>query len=93
MNKKLVHLAERRSLLVKQAAAQRAVLTYNLEPWRARLALVDRGVAVVRYVGRHPAWMAAAALVLATFLRPPRAGKWLQRGWLMWQIGRRLRSR
>lgn len=93
MNKKQIHLAERRSLLIKQAAAQRAVLTHTLEPWRARLSLVDRGVAVVRYVGRHPVWMAASALVLVAFLRPQRAGKWLQRGWLIWQMGRRLRSR
>lgn len=93
MNKKQIHLAERRSLLIEQAAAQRSALAFNLEPWRARLSLVDRGVAVVRYVGRHPAWMAASALVLVAFLRPHNAGKWLQRGWLIWQIGRRLRSR
>ncbi|MDP1644838.1 MAG: hypothetical protein Q8K35_07330 [Thiobacillus sp.] len=39
MNKKLAHLAERRSQLVAQSAAQRTVLAHNLEPWRARLAL------------------------------------------------------
>lgn len=93
MNKKQIHLAERRSLLIKQAAAQRSALAHTLEPWRARLSLVDRGVAVFQYVRRHPTWMAGAALVLAAFLRPQRAGKWLQRGWLIWQIGRRLRSR
>jgi len=90
MNKKLIRLAERRSLLVKQAAAQRTALTYHLEPWHARLALADRGVAAFRYIGRHPALMVGAALLLAA-LRPQRAGKWLQRGWVMWQIGRRLR--
>ena len=90
MNKKLIHLAERRSLLVKLAAAQRTALTHHMEPWRARLALADRGVAVFRYMGRHPALMVGAALLLAA-LRPQRAGKWLSRGWVMWQIGRRLR--
>ena len=93
MNKKLQHLAERRSLLIKQAAAQRSALSHNLKPWRARLTWVDRGVEGLRYVRRHPAWMAGSALVLVAFLRPLRAGKWLQRGWLIWQIGRRLRKR
>ena len=90
MNQKLTQLAERRHHLVAQAAAQRTALANNMEPWRARLALVDRGVAVVRTIGRHPALMVGAALLLAA-LRPRRAGKWLQRGWLVWQVGRSLR--
>ncbi|MBU2642254.1 MAG: YqjK-like family protein [Thiobacillus sp.] len=93
MNKKLIHLAERRSLLIKQAAAQRSALSYNLAPWQARLSWVDRGLAGVRYMRSHPTWMAGSALVLVALLRPLRARKWLQRGWLLWQIGRRLRSR
>ena len=90
MNQRLTLLAERRHRLVAQAAAQRTALAYDLQPWRARLALVDQGVAVFRYVGRHPALMVGAALLLIA-LRPRRAGKWLQRGWLAWQLGRRLR--
>jgi ribosomal 50S subunit-associated protein YjgA (DUF615 family) len=90
MNQKLIQLAERRRRLVAQAAAQRTALAHNVEPWRSRLALVDQGVAVFRFIGRHPALMVGTALVLAA-LRPRRAGKWLQRGWLVWQIGRRLR--
>jgi hypothetical protein len=90
MNQKLAQLAERRRQLVAQAAAQRTALASNLEPWRPRLALVDQGVAMFRYIGRHPAWMVGAALLLVA-LRPRRARKWLQRGWLVWQVGRRLR--
>lgn len=92
MNRKLTHLAERRSQLVALAAAQRTVLAHDMEPWRARLALADRGVTVLRYIGRHPALMAGAALLLAR-LRPQRAGKWLQRGWVVWRIGRKLLGR
>jgi hypothetical protein len=76
--------------LVAQAAAQRIALAQNMEPWRARLALADRGVAAVRYVRRHPVLLVGAALVLVA-LRPRHAVKWLQRGWLLWQVGRRLR--
>jgi hypothetical protein len=90
MNNKLAQLAGRRNQLVTQAAAQRTTLGQNLEPWRARLALVDHGMAVFRYGRRHPASMMSAALLLAA-LRPRRVGKWLQLGWVVWQLGRGLR--
>lgn len=90
MKRKLTLLAERRSRLIAQAAAQRTALANDMAPWRARLALADQGIAAVRYVRRHPALMLGAALLLAA-LRPRRTGKWLQRGWLVWQVGRRLR--
>jgi hypothetical protein len=91
MNGKLARLAERRRLLVARVAAQRVILAQDIEPWRARLALADRGVAAFQYVRRHPALMLGGALLLAMF-RPRRAGKWLQRGWLVWQFGRGLRA-
>jgi len=90
MNRKLARLAERRGLLVAQAAVQRTALELNLAPWRARLALADKGVAAVHYVRRHPALMLGAALLVAA-LRPRRVGTWLQRGWIIWAVGRRLR--
>lgn len=92
MNGRLTRLADRRRLLVAQAAVQRTALASNMAPWRARLALADRGIAALRYVRSHPALMVGAALLLAA-LRPRRVGKWLPRGWLAWQIGRRLRRR
>ena len=90
MNSKLTQLAERRRQLVAQAAAQRATLAYTFEPWRARLSLVDRGVAVLRYVRRHPILMVGASLLFAA-LRRRRIGRWLQHGLIAWQLGRRLR--
>ena len=90
MNNKLAQLAARRQQLVALSAAQRSTLAYDLAPWRARLALVDQGVAAIRYVRRHPVLMMGGALVFAA-LRPRRIGKWLQRGLLVWQIGRRFR--
>lgn len=92
MNQELTRLAERRRRLVAQAAAQRAALAHELEPWRPRLALVDQGVAGFRYIGRNPAVMLGVAALLFVVLRPRRVGKWLQRGWLVWQIGRKLRG-
>jgi hypothetical protein len=92
MNNRQRQLAARRRHLVAQAATQRTVLAHELVPWGARLALVDRGVAGIRYIRRHPVLMMSAAFALA-ILRLRLTGKWLQRGLLMWQLGRRLGKR
>lgn len=90
MNRKLAQLADRRRQLVAQAAFQRAALAQDVVPWRARLALVDQGVAAIRYLRSRPFLILGAALLFVA-VRPRGAGKWLRRGWLAWQIGRRLR--
>lgn len=92
INSELARLAARRERLLAQSAAQRAVLTLGMAPWRARLALVDRGIEAVRYVRRYPAVLAAAGLLVAA-LRPQRAAGWLQRSWVLWQVGRGLWNR
>lgn len=89
MNRKLTRLAERRNRLIARAEAQRTVLAHNLRPWRARLALADRGIAAVRHVRSRPALVLGAALLFVA-LRPRRVGTWLQRAWLVWQVGRKL---
>ncbi len=90
MSEALNRLAARRSLLVDRAAAQRNALAQTVEPWRPRLALADQGVAAYRYLAQHPILVAGAALLFVV-LRPRQAGRWLRRGWVVWQIGRSLR--
>lgn len=92
MNKKLTRLAERQERLVAQAAAQRITLAQNIEPWRMPLARVDRGLAALRYIKRHPAWIVGGAVLFAA-LRPGPVGKWLRRGWVTWQMVYKLRGR
>jgi len=92
MNKKSILLAERRERLVAQAAAQRMTLAQSVEPWRIPLARVDRGLAALRYIKNHPAWIVGGVVLLAA-LRPGRAGKWLGRGWVTWQMMHKLRGR
>lgn len=82
----------RRKLLVAQSALQRATLTQCIAPWQPRLALLDRGISAVRYVRRYPGALAAAGLLVAA-LRPYRAAAWLERGWVLWQVGRGLLNR
>lgn len=91
MNEKLIRLAERRKRLVAQAAAQRMTLAQSIEPWRLPLARVDQGLAALRYVRNHPAWIAGGVLLAAW--RLGRTGKWLQLGWVAWQMRHKLRGR
>jgi len=92
MNDKLIQLAERRERLVVQAAAQRTALAQNIEPWRRPLALADQGLAALRFVKSHPAWIVGGGVLLAA-LRPGHVWKWLWRSWVTWQIMHDLRSR
>ena len=92
MNEKLIRLAERRERLVAQAAVQRMTLAQNIEPWRVPLARVDQGLAALRYIKSHPAWIVGGGVLLAA-LRLGRVGKWLRRGWVAWQMMHKLRGR
>ena len=92
MNEKLIRLAERRERLVAQAAVQRMTLAQNIEPWRVPLARVDQGLAALRYIKSHPAWIVGGGVLLAA-LRLGRGGKWLRRGWVAWQMMHKLRGR
>lgn len=82
-------LAERRENLVAQAAAQRLALAQTVAPWRAPLALADRGLEALRTVRRHPVLLLGAALVFGRLQRG-RAGIWPRYLWAGWQIGRRI---
>lgn len=92
MNKTLIQLAERRERLVAQAEAQRMALAHHIEPWRIPLALADQGLVALRFMKRHPIWVAGGVALLAA-LRPGRVMPWLRRGWVTWQMLRGLRGR
>ncbi|HSI94669.1 MAG: YqjK-like family protein [Methylophilaceae bacterium] len=92
MNDKLIRLAERREHLIAQAEAQRTALARNVESWRQPLMLADQGFAAVRFVRRHPFWIGGIVFLL-TALRPGRIGEKLRRGWVAWQVIRKLLGR
>jgi len=92
MNEKLSRLAERRERLVAQAAAQRTVLSQNIEAWRVPLVLADQGLAALRYVKSHPV-LTMGGVALFVVLRPRHIGEWLRRGLVTWQIMNKIRGR
>ncbi len=92
MPKKSIQLAERRERLIAQAAEQRLTLAQNMVPWRVPLARVDQGLAALRYIKHHPAWIFGVGAVFAA-LRPGRTIKWLRFGWLSWRSLHHLRSK
>ncbi|NTV96402.1 MAG: hypothetical protein HGA75_13470 [Thiobacillus sp.] len=94
MNEKLTQLAEHRARLIAQAAHQRTDLAQIIEPWRGPLAWADLGLDMLRVIKRRPVWVVGGVAVLGVMgLRLNRLGKWLQRGWITWQVVRKLRGR
>ena len=90
MSNKLRNLAKSREDLVAEAAAQRLLLSQNIETLRAPLFLADRGLAAVRYIKSYPIWVSGAGVGLLTIARPSHIGKWFQSTLLVWQVVRRL---
>jgi len=92
MKLNLNQIAQRRAHLQAQAASQRAELAQQMERFRAPLTLVDRGMEAIRFVRRNPLLLVGASTLFIA-LRQYGSGKWLRRGWLVWQLVRRLRSK
>lgn len=92
MSDKSIPLAEQRERLLHLAAEQRTTLAHCIEPWRLPLARVDRGLAAVQVIRRNPIVLIGGAVLLVALLRG-NSMKWLQRGWVAWQMLRGLRNR
>lgn len=84
MNQKLTRLIERREHLVALVAAQRMALAQQIEPWRIPLARADQGLAVLRFIKRHPMLIVGGGALL-TALRPGGLARWLRQSWIAWK--------
>lgn len=89
MNKKLSLLAQRRHLLTSQIAMQRQTLSTEMSPWRARLAMAERGLAAIQNVRSSPALWIGGAVLFGLF-RKRRTGQWLKSGLAAIQLLRRV---
>jgi hypothetical protein len=80
MNEKFYELTRRRSELLARIALQREQMAEIENEWNAPLALVDQGVALVRFLRRHPL-LVAGAMAIFVVRRRSVAG-------LMWGVWR-----
>jgi len=85
-----MRLKKRRERLVEKAQAQRLVIAQNLDVWHKPLTIVDQCLNVLQYIRNHPVMIAGSSTALFSILRPSKFGKWFKRGWLAWQILRKL---
>ncbi len=92
MNPRLTAITRRRAALVARAADQRDEVGRLVDRWRAPLAFVDRGLALVRSIRAHPL---ALAVVAALMVRSPgggRLGLWTKRLWTGWRLYQSVRE-
>lgn len=85
MNPTLFHLAQQRARLIARAASQREELTLAFSGLHRPLALADKGIHALRYLGRHPLLLTGAVAVVL-LLRPKRWFGLLEKGWLAWRM-------
>lgn len=81
-----IHLAEQRAKLLARAASQREELAQAFSSLHRPLALADKGLNALRYVGQHPV-LIAGVVAVALVMRPKRWLMLLQNGWLVWRMG------
>ncbi len=91
MTGKLIALAERRAGLVAKAANQRAELSGQLASWRSPLAIADQGLLMIRYIRKYAVLLVGIA-TFVTPLRVWRSAKWVQRGWLVWRLAKKVKK-
>ena len=91
MSKKPLDVMAHRRQLLARIETQRSQFKHDASGLHAPLALADKAVSVARYLYHHPLLTLGSTLLLAR-KRPRGMGKWLKRGWMVWQIARGLRK-
>ena len=85
MSERIERIRQHRAQLVQQAAAQRADLTWQIEPWKKRLSYINQAMALTRRVRAHPGLITLALAGLA-FIGRHRLGRVIRLGKLMWRV-------
>jgi len=85
----LAELARRKERLIARTAAQRSVIADVYHRWQMPVSLLDRGVAVARFLRSHPLLLAVGVAVAAAVGRRNLL-YWAGRGWVAWRTGRAL---
>lgn len=83
-------LQQRKAHLLARSAALRGALMREAVAWERPLGAADGTLVLLCWAHAQRYWLiGAGALLLAA--RPRRALRWLQRGWWLWRLSRRLR--
>jgi hypothetical protein len=90
MNEKTIKLMERRNMLLARISAQREQLTEIGMQLRSPLAMLDKGVAVARFLRFHPLLIAGVAALFLIRRRNVADMIWV--GWSAWKVIRDLTS-
>jgi YqjK-like protein len=83
----LANIRERRARLVAEAQSQRQTLAADLEACRSVIVVVDRGIALARWLRARP-YLVVAAVTAIAVLRPRFALAWSARLITLWRAGR-----
>jgi hypothetical protein len=86
---RLVELARRRERLTARTAAQRTIVADAYQRWQKPAGLVDRGLAVVRFLKSHPL-LSAIVVAAAAAAGRRKLVRWGGRGWVAWRTVRAL---
>lgn len=92
MNQRLLELALKRQRLQLQAGVQRLQLQQQIAVFAPAFHFVDLVRAGIEFVRLRPHWLVGVAVAIIV-ARPRRAFRWLRRGFVAWQVYRRLRVR
>ena len=84
---RLAEIALRKERLAVRIEHQRIAVAAAWQRWEKPATLVDRGVAVVKFLKSHPLLL-AAGVALVTVLRVRKLKGWLGRGLMLWRIWR-----
>jgi hypothetical protein len=83
----LANILERRARLVTEAESQRRRLAGDLEACRSVIIVVDRGIALARWLRARP-YLVVAAVTAIAVLKPRFALAWSARIVTLWRAGR-----
>ena len=85
----LIELARRKERLIARTAAQRTAIADAYRRWQKPASMVDRGVAVARFVKAHPLLLAIGVAAAAALGRRNLL-QWAGRAWVAWRTWRAL---
>ena len=85
----LVELARGKERLIARTAAQRTAIAGAYQRWQKPASMLDRGIAVARFLKAHPL-LSAIGVAAAAALGRRNLVQWAGRGWVAWRTWRAL---